>query len=136
MHGWMIDRDYLAENGEPTRVGYGQVSKDQVEADLGMVVARQINVETDLKASDIEQPVRFRTLDDDGGVSYGGVVSYDWLLGAEDEAYHILKFAEADAGDTDVQFRATDLPERFVQRHRDCGAVFKSGDTEWVLIYS
>ncbi len=134
MIGWAIDRDYLDKlEGERTRVGYGQTER---EADLtaGHIV-RRIEMRTDLKASEIEEPVRFRALDDDGNVYYGGAVTYDWLMGEEDHAYGILGFVEADAGATDVQFRASDLPEHYVERHRSFGGTVTDGGTEWLIVY-
>ncbi len=139
-NGWVIDRDYFAENpeeyaGSPSRVGYGQNLADVESSRLASVLHRQIDITTGLKASDVREPVRFRALDDDGEVYYGGAVTKSWVLDPESPAYEIVKYVEADAGATEVQFRAADLPEHFVEHHRSIGATVKAGDTEWVIVY-
>ena len=135
MIGWVIDRDYIAEEGEPSRVGYG-MTIDDAESTEGQIVHRQIDITTELKASEVEDPVRFRALDDDGEVYYGGAVTREWVTEEPGHAYNISLFTEADAGAIDVQFRAQDLPIDFVTLHRECNAVVTSGGTDWVIVYS
>lgn len=102
--GWAVDRDYidLTDMGIPLRTGYGQT------ADENNPDAYDVTIRTDLRAADVIDPVRFRILDDDGEVYYGGAVSRSWLDDARDPAYAILKWAEADAGATDFQVRDAD----------------------------
>lgn len=123
--GWAIDRDYI----EAGRIGFGQTQED-AEAEHGF--ARVIDITTELKASEVQDPVRFRALDDDGEVYYGGAVTRDWVTDGE-LAYEIDRFVEADAGAIRTEFRAEDLPEAFVARHRECNAVSKDG--KWVTVY-
>jgi hypothetical protein len=99
--GWAIDRDYLGED----RVGYGQDDEDVVLDDAEIWFPRSITVRTDLKASDVSDAVRFRVLDDDGEVYYGGAISRSWLEGEECLAFAPLTFATADAGAIDLQYR-------------------------------
>jgi hypothetical protein len=141
-NGWAIDRDYLFESvtGEPadqfdtpSRVGYGMDTADV--ASTRAKFFNQIDITTGLRAADVRDPVRFRALDDDGEVYYGGAVTQDWVLDPESPAYEIVKYVEADAGATEVQFRGRDLPEYFVEHHRSIGAIVQSGDTEWVQVY-
>lgn len=102
MIGWVIDRDYLAEGDEPTRIGYGMVDGDEHGTGL---FGRNVTVTTGLRAADVPDPVRFRVLDDDGEVYYGGAIARSWLDGDEERAFAPLTFAAADAGAIDLQYR-------------------------------
>lgn len=95
--GWVIDNDHLADPGEPTRVGYGQTA-EQVGG------FHSVSVTCDLSRTQVPDPVRFRTLDEDGEVYYSGVMSRAWLDGDEERAFGPLAFAQADAGATDLQY--------------------------------
>lgn len=95
--GWAIDRDYLTQ-GEGNRIGIGQT-----EGDAGGFY--RVTITKDLKASDVINPVRFRTLDDDGEVYYGGSISAEWINGAEEFAFGPLAYAQADAGATELQYK-------------------------------
>lgn len=136
--GWAIDRDYDARSGQPhSRVGYGMSDANKVLEDYDRIFLRQVSMETGLKASDVDDPIRFRIVNYDDGkyiTLYTGSVSRDWFYSKEDLAYHIDNFAEADVGGS-VQFRAADLDEDFVERHRAINCVVKSGREEWVITY-
>jgi hypothetical protein len=99
-HGWAIDRDHLEPAGSSyCRIGYGQTA-DHVGG------FHTVSIATDLRAADVVDPVRFRTLDDDGNPYHGGVVSRDWLEGADEcRAFGPLAFSQADAGATELQYR-------------------------------
>jgi hypothetical protein len=138
MKAWVIDRDYINDPDDdvfdvPSRVGCGATESDC--AATMETFANQVFVSFDMKASEVEDPIRFRALDDDGEVYYGGACTREFLLGEHDYTYTILKFVEADAGAVDVQFRADDLPERIVEQHRGFNCVVNDGGTEWVIIY-
>lgn len=139
--GWAIDRDYLAEGDEPSRVGYGMRTREAAETMAALTSPFQrITVETGLRAADVKDPVRFRAMDEDGEVYYGGAVTASWITDEDDEAgtsaYLIDKFVEADAGATVVQYRAADLPEAFVEVHRKCRAIERDQrGGEWVIVY-
>lgn len=109
MIGWAIDRDHLADPGESTRVGYGQREPEVQQTSANYESFRRtVEVATGLKAADVENPVRFRVLDDDGEVYYGGAISRAWLEGEEEFAFAPLTFATADAGATDLQYHDAD----------------------------
>jgi len=130
--GWAIDRDYLAE--ENSRVGYGQTQED---LDRRMPMFNEVCMSVELKSSQVQDPVRFRLLDDDGEVYYGGAVTASWVLEGEN-GYEIDRFGTADAGATESQFRAVDLAKydpRFVEKHREFGAVVEGNGQEWVIVY-
>jgi hypothetical protein len=135
--GWCITRDYLAEEFDEGkgRVGYGQTCPEEVLHDFDQIINRTITVETDLTAGQIKDAVHWRAQDEDGERHYGGVVSMEWLMGADDLAYQIQQFCMTDSGATELLFRANDLPHDFVERHRKCGAIVKTGKQEWVLVY-
>jgi hypothetical protein len=139
-YGWVIDRDYLPMEGLPSRVGYGMKPEQGALTNTSFdhVIGATVYVDTALKASDVIDPVRFRALDDDGEVYYGGAVSRQ-LVEESDEAefsaYDIDRFVMADAGATQTQFRAKDLSERFVEIHRNCNCVIKASGEEWVIVY-
>ena len=106
MKGWVIDRDYLYDpyTHDHSDVGTGQRDEEQVRVEGEQVFARQITVERGLKASEIENPVRFRIRDDDGEVYYGGAISREWL--DDDELVGApLNFATANAGATVFEVR-------------------------------
>ena len=109
--GWAIDRDYLAADEQSSRIGFGQrdaASTSFIERwidEANMLWGRRIGVETDLRAADVADPVRFRVLDDDGELCYGGSISRAWLDGEEHLAFAPLQFATADAGATELQYR-------------------------------
>jgi hypothetical protein len=106
MKGWVIDRDYLyaPEFDDVTEVGVGQRDVEQVRSDNGQVILRRITVERGLKASEVENPVRFRIRDEDGEVYYGGAISREWL--GDDELVEApLSFATANAGATVFEVR-------------------------------
>jgi hypothetical protein len=113
MHeGWCITRDCFYEEGDifgiGSRVGYGQIDYEQVIGESRQYVARSIYVETDLKATQIKNPVRIRLIDEDDEIHYYGVISQSWLDGVgEDEAlaFAPLTFAETDTGATIMQYR-------------------------------
>jgi hypothetical protein len=98
--GWAIDRDYFeAGDSEYSRIGFGQTPRD-----VGGFHA--VRVRKNLRAADVIEPVRFRTLDDDGEVYYGGAISRAWIEGDDaDRAFGPLAFAQADAGATELQYR-------------------------------
>jgi hypothetical protein len=101
--GWAIDLDYILEGD---RVGYGQCEPEYVRTIDNYNCRRHaIVIATDLTASEVAEPVRFRLLDGDGNVYYGGSISRAWLNGDEPKAFAALEFAEADAGATELQFR-------------------------------
>lgn len=136
MRGWVIDRDYI----EAGRVGYGMtaVEAEATQESFDGVIGRQVYVGTGLRSSDVEDAVRFRALDDDDEVYYGGAVTASWVTGDDEDetAFTIDRFVEADAGATTVQFRAQDLPDEFVETHRRIGATREAGGTEWVVVFS
>lgn len=97
--GWAIDRDYYEAAGSPyCRIGYGQVDGQEGGSSC-------VTVATGLRVADIQEPVRFRLLDDDGEVYYGGAIAASWLEGDEDRAFGPLSFGAADAGCTEMQYR-------------------------------
>lgn len=99
--GWAIDRDHI----DVGRVGTGQRDAEQVRDDAARIIGRRVTIEDNLSAACVEDPVRFRVLDDDGEVYYGGAISRSWLDGDEELAFAPLIFATADAGATDMQYR-------------------------------
>lgn len=100
--GWAIDRDHLEPAGSSAaRVGVGQT-----EAEVGGF--HRVTVCWELKASEVIDPVRFRTLDDDGEVYYGGAISRSWIDGEEEKAFGPLAYAQADAGATELQYHYGD----------------------------
>jgi len=106
MKGWVIDRDYLYDPkiDDRTEVGVGQRDSARVRSDNDKVLFRQITVEGGLKASEIENPVRFRIRDEDGHVYYGGAISREWLH--DDELVGApLSFATTNAGATIFEIR-------------------------------
>lgn len=90
---WKIDRDYLP--GDTTRVGYGE---DHERIPLFAAVA---GIESG-PLPVTEETVRFRLLDDDGEVYYGG-----WLHDDDDceNQFAALRFGEGDAGATEIQVK-------------------------------
>jgi len=77
---WKIDRDYLADDEEiPSRVGFGEGTKLQAEGKI----------------------LRFRLLDDDREVYYGGEADEEGLTPAFD-------FGQYDAGSTILQIHGKD----------------------------
>lgn len=104
--GWVIDREYgpVMEGVSPRR-GYGQNDPEPVLEDADRILGPQVSVKTGLKASEVKDPVRFRLLDDDGEVYYGGAISRSWLEGEEALAFHPLAFGETDAGCTSLEYR-------------------------------
>lgn len=105
MNGWMIDRDYFEGNNAESRVGYGQTDSGQVADEANTIFGRSITVRTDLKATDIDNPVRIRLVDEDDEVHYGGCISREWLDGEEHLAFAPLEFATADTGATIMEYR-------------------------------
>ena len=108
MKGWVITKQHFDyDDGLPSRVGWGQVDEDIVHEDSAQIFARQISLETDLDPKEIEDPVHWRTMSDDGieeGLSYSGVISRDWLDGEEDLAFGPVTFATTDVGDTIMEY--------------------------------
>lgn len=133
--GWAIDRDYLCPGyPEPSRVGYGMNSSDAVLDDYARLLPRSVTMETGLKAADVEDPIRFISYQDEEPC-YGGAVSREWFDSADDLAYHIWTFIEADIGGGELFFRAIDLDDEFVERHRRINCVVKRNGNEWVTVY-
>jgi hypothetical protein len=99
--GWVIDRDHINTTPDdvPSRVGLGARIDDRVRLPL---------LQRGLKVSDIADPVRFRVLDDDGVVYYGGAIDRSWIDGDEEYAFNPLTWATHDAGATELQYRAPD----------------------------
>jgi hypothetical protein len=99
--GWVIDRDYLNASGDPyCRVGYGQTASDADATGW-----RTVTVTRGLTVGQVDDPVRFRVLDDDGIVYFGGAIARAWLDGDEELSFAPLTFATADAGATELQYR-------------------------------
>ncbi len=132
--GWAIDRDYLADVGDCSRVGYGMSNPDDVLDDYERIFPRSVTMETGLKASNVEEPIRFMSYQDDEPC-YGGAVSREWFESDEDLAYHIQTFIDADIGGGELLFRASDLEDEFVEKHRSFGCVSNRNGREWVSIY-
>jgi hypothetical protein len=111
MHeGWCITKDHFYEQGDAfgigSRVGYGQIDYEQVQTEAMQYVARSIYVETDLKATQIKDPVRIRLIDEDGERHYDGVISESWINGADEAlAFAPLTFATNDTGATIMEYR-------------------------------
>jgi len=106
MQGWVIDRDYLYAPAldDRTEVGIGQRDAERVRSDNGQVIARRITIERGLKASEVENAVRFRIRDEDRVLYYGGAISREWL--DDDELVDApLSFATANAGATIFEVR-------------------------------
>jgi hypothetical protein len=106
--GWAIDRDYINGGPEsydvPKRVGYGQTEAElETDGEADRLLVKSVTIRQGLKARDVIEPVRFRVLDDDGEVYYGGAISRSWLDGEEDQCFGPLEFAAADAGATELQ---------------------------------
>lgn len=135
IQGWAIDRDYLSDGPtEPSRVGYGMADSDAVLDDYARLLPRQVTMETGLKAADIDDPIRWLSVQD-GESCYGGAVSREWFDSNDDLAYHIQTFIDADIGGGDILFRAQDLEDEFVEKHRSFGCVIKRNGKEWVIVY-
>jgi hypothetical protein len=97
--GWVIDSDHLNYGADAfSRIGYGQTACDAGGA-------MDVQMTPGLSVASVQDPVRFRTLDDDGEVYYGGVIARAWLDGDEELAFGPLSFAAADAGATEMQYR-------------------------------
>lgn len=102
---WHIDRDYLAEGGSESRVGH-----EEEHERIPLVLAVALGVESgELPSRDAQgnglPHVRFRLLDDDGEVYYGG-----WLHD-DDECENqlaVLRYGESDAGCTTVEVKRGD----------------------------
>lgn len=141
--GWAIDGDHIYDGTARTvgkvnivnRIGYGQrlTEASVTEDSFNTVIGRTVEMRADLKASDVKDPVRWR-LQQDGEPVYSGVVSSEWLLGEDDHAYNIWHFCEADVGGGELEFRAEDLPPKFVDKHRP-NYVVLDGSEEWVTLY-
>lgn len=134
MIGWVIDRDYLNTpdsyfGDEDNRVGYGMTVKDAQDT-LDSMIVRQLHVSTDMKVSDLDQPVRFRARDEDDEKHYGGAMSLEMLNDPEDVAYSLIEFCMNDTGATIVEFRVKDFPEGMAGK---IGCLDKSG--EWTMVY-
>lgn len=107
MLGWCITKEYgeyLDEFGIESRVGYGQTDNSAVEETANTVWGRTIYVRTDLKASDIDNAVKFRLYNDDRELDYSGIISKDWLEGEEYLAFAPLEFATTDVGSTYMMY--------------------------------
>lgn len=153
---WAIDRDYISEGDESNRVGFGQTvtDGDDTTASFDAVIGRTVHVSTTLKVASIpaEYRVRFKCLDDDGEVYYGGAVDIRALMDAEpfftddgetdapDYAYGITRWAEADAGAIHTLFKRSDIVQSdnakwsaFGERHP--GAHADLGGNDWLPIY-
>lgn len=104
---WRIDRDYIDAN----RVGVRQGEPEG-------------------------ETFRFRILDDDGEVYYGGV--YDAAAAAADEAegglYQALQFGTWDAGATDLQVRVADGIRHGLTSRKHVDGLGLADDA-WISIY-
>lgn len=90
---WKIDRDYIAEPGEATRVGHSEeYERIPVYTAFAGITSGPLPITGDT--------VRFRLLDDDGEVYYGG-----WLHDDPEgrNQFAALSFGEGDAGATEIQ---------------------------------
>jgi hypothetical protein len=109
---WTIDRDYLS-NGDESEVGRSSLAA-------------------------IEGPTfRFRILDDDGEVYYGGVADAAAAIDDMDEdggLYIALKWAENNAGATDLQMRPSDALEYHLTSPAMVEPLIGSANP-WVSIY-
>lgn len=108
MDGWIIDKDYLYNpeyDGPRNRVGVGQTSREQVEGEAMQFFARSITIDEGLSVSDLDDPVRFRLMDEDDEVHFGGAISRSWLDGEEFLAFAPLEFGTADTGATIMEYR-------------------------------
>jgi len=65
---WKIDRDYITEEGEPTRVG---TTGETINVGIGPIWPEIIDLPVTLGQT------RFRMKDDDGEVYYGGWLHND-----------------------------------------------------------
>lgn len=94
-NGWVIDRDYInvGSDAQHSRVGIGETA---TSFHRGVAVA------------EVSNPVRFRVLDDDGEVYYGGAISRAWIDGEEELAFSPLAWAMGDAGATELQYHYGD----------------------------
>jgi len=116
---WVIDRDYLAEGDEPSRVGYGQtLDKAQATVDsFNAYVGRAHYMSTGLTTGAIpaEHRVRFRLMDEDEEVHYGGACDARILTGViegedgEDFGYNIDRFGMDDSGAVIGVYKTADL---------------------------
>ena len=90
-----LDRDYIAEGDDVKRVG----NEWTVES-----IENSLHITLDMEDA---QKVRFRLLDDDGEVYYGG-----WLLNDEDCIVQegVLEWGKYDAGCTTIQVRDSSMP--------------------------
>lgn len=138
---WAIDRDYL----DGDRIGYGQILTDakNTQESFDAVIGRTVFLTTGLSVSDIkpERRVRFKLLDDDGEVYYGGACDVRALEitddGWEDDlAYNIERWGEADSGAIHCLFKRSDIAKHapaFAERHPSAERF--SSDPDWILIY-
>lgn len=138
--GWLVTHDYINDGTAATvgkydvvnRVGYGQreAQADATQASFDRVIGRTVEIETELKPSQIKDPVLWRLKQDDELI-YAGLVSAEWILGGdEDFGYNIWRFCEADVGGGELEFRAADLPAEFVAKHPANCVV-----NGWVTVY-
>ena len=110
--GWKIDRDYISGAGEQSRVG----------VHLGELAG---------------ETFRFRLLDDDGNVYYGGRFDEAATICADDaeveDLYEALGWAMFDAGAVDLQVKFGDAIRLGLWSER-----FREGraDSDWVGIYA
>ena len=130
VEGWVITKDHL-EDGNGRFPGQTDEEADATQKSFEGVFGRTVHISRgELTLEQIQDPVRFQVLDDDGELYCEGVCSRGWVEGERDQAYNIVKWAEADLGATIVRFRREDLSEKMRQSHSDIGK-----DETWVEIY-
>lgn len=106
--GWAVSRDLLYEEDQAdpdglrvlsSRAGWGMMLRDARKS-TSMAVFASVEVDP----SEVEDPVEFRLLDDDGIPYYEGRIRRDWIDGDEELAFSPLTWAAADAGCTEMQY--------------------------------
>lgn len=106
--GWYIDRDYLNNESNSRFQGPGSAVGMGGESSGANGPGRVLHGDTvwtrDVSRADILDPVRFRMLDGDGVVYFGGVIDRSWLEGDEEYAFDPLAYGRT-FGCTSFQYQ-------------------------------
>lgn len=104
MIGWKITK-IIEEDGGEVGVGMGKEEIEETNRSFALPWGRTVSVRAGI-GEDVEDPVQFRIRDDDNVVYCEGVITKS-LITECDDAYDIVRYAEAEFGAPWVDFKLT-----------------------------